>query len=80
MIKLDVVVEEQMAQVVEEQEMTNESNQKRSKVVHLCSNANCTHVLKSGAVATSFIGICPLCESGDVNFTNVQGTAVRRVS
>ena len=49
MIKLDVVVEKQMAQVVEEQQMANETNQKRSKNVHTCSNANCTHILKSGA-------------------------------
>ena len=39
MIKLDVVVEKQMAQVVEEQQMANETNQKRSKIVHTCSNA-----------------------------------------
>jgi hypothetical protein len=42
-----------MAQVVEEQEMANETNQKRTKIVHMCSNANCAHILKSGAAYTA---------------------------
>ena len=54
MIKLDVVVEKQMAQVVEEQ-MANETNQKRSKIVNTCSNVNCTHILKSGTAYTAVL-------------------------
>ena len=53
MIKLDVVVDEEMAQVDEEQQMANETNQKRPKVVHTCSNANCTHILNSGNAYTA---------------------------
>jgi hypothetical protein len=53
MIKVEVVVEQQMAQVVEEQQMANEINQKRLKIVHTCSNANCTHILKSGTAYTT---------------------------
>ena len=53
MIKVEVIVEQQMAQVVEEEQMGNESNQKRSKIVHTCSNANCTHILNCGAAYTT---------------------------
>ncbi len=53
MIKVEVVVEQQMAQVVEEEQIANEINQKRLKIVHTCSNANCTHILKSGTAYTT---------------------------
>ena len=53
MIKLDIVVEQQMAKTVEEQQMANETNQKRSRIVHTCSNANCTQILKIGTAYTA---------------------------